>query len=250
MEAKGLTEKPEAPPEYKFSFTPCEQLPPPVLTLSDMGFSYDGNMKNALYDKLNLGIDLESRIALVGPNGAGKSTLLKLIAGDLRPLEGNVRRHLALTLGRYHQHSAEQLDMELTPIEYVIKQFGKDKKTWEEKDWRSLVGRFGISGAQQKTKIKTLSDGLKTRLVFCELATRNPHLLLLDEPTNHLDMESIDSLAKAINEFNGGLIVVSHDFRLLQQVAKTIWVCDDKTITPWKGDIRSYKNSLIKKMKA
>jgi len=247
MEAAGLTEPVVEGPVFKFHFTPCEALPPPVMSFSEVSFSYSGRPQDFLYSKVSLGVDLESRIALVGPNGAGKSTLLKLMAGDLQPVEGNVRSHLHLELGRYNQHSVEQLDFKATPLDFIRSQF-PEKKTWEEQQWRAHLGRYGLIGPQQLTRIGTLSDGIKTRLVFAMLAVRNPHLLLLDEPTNHLDMECIDALAEAINAFNGGLVVVSHDFRLLAQVAREIWVCDDKRITPWKGDIRSYKTSLAKKM--
>merc|ERR1712151_616777 len=93
-------------------------------------------------------------------------------------------------------------------------------------------------------KIETMSDGLKSRVVFTLISLANPHILLLDEPTNHLDMQCIDALAEAINNFSGGLVLVSHDFRLIGQVAKEIWVCDKKTISKWDGDIQSYKRLL------
>jgi len=118
----------------------------------------------------------------------------------------------------------------------------------DDKQWRSQVGRFGITGRYQTSPISVLSDGLKSRLVFSMMATLNPNLLLLDEPTNHLDMQCIDALADAINHFTGGIVLVSHDFRLLEKVARTIWVVDNKDIVTWKGDIRSYKQSLINKM--
>merc|ERR1711998_626095 len=98
----------------------------------------------------------------------------------------------------------------------------------------------------QTLKIKTMSPGFRARVVFCLMALRNPHMLLLDEPTNPLDMDMIDSLALAIKGFDGGVVLVSHDFKLLEQVADVIWVCDNKTITPWKGDIQSYKAKLRK----
>jgi ATP-binding cassette subfamily F protein 2 len=246
MEAKGLTEKVEQAHTFKFFFNDCEKLPPPIMVFNKVAFSYSGKPQDYLYKGLELGIDQESRIALVGPNGAGKSTLLKLMCGELQATEGQVRTHLALTIGRYHQHSAEALDVTATPLEFIQRQFPEQKR--EIQDWRGVLGRYGISGEAQKCKISTLSDGIKTRLCFCVMAMRTPHLILLDEPTNHLDMECIDSLASAINEFKGGLVVVSHDFRLLQQVAKTIWVCDKKTVTVWKGSIQTYKQSLIKKM--
>lgn len=247
MEAAGLTEPVIPPPQFKFTFTPCALLPPPVMSFSGVSFSYSGKPEDYLYTNVSLGVDLESRVVLVGPNGAGKSTLLKLMVGELKACEGSVRQHLDLQIGRYHQHSADQLNMDMSPLDFIRSEF-PEKKTWEEQDWRKQLGRYGVIGENQKAKIGTLSDGIKTRLVFSILSVRNPHLLLLDEPTNHLDMECIDALAEAINSFNGGLVVVSHDFRLLAQVAKQIWVCDNKTISIWKGDIRSYKQSLIKKM--
>ena len=96
--------------------------------------------------------------------------------------------------------------------------------------------------------MKTMSPGFRARVVFCLMSLRNPHMLLLDEPTNPLDMDMIDSLALAIKKFSGGIVLVSHDFRLLEQAAEEIWVCDNKTITPWKGNIQSYKSHLRKQM--
>merc|ERR1711968_240072 len=93
-----------------------------------------------------------------------------------------------------------------------------------------------------------MSDGLKSRLVFTLISLANPHILLLDEPTNHLDMACIDALAGAINRFSGGLVLVSHDFRLIGQVAKEIWVCDKKTVKPWEGTIQEYKTALKKQV--
>jgi len=120
----------------------------------------------------------------------------------------------------------------------------------EEQSWRQHIGKYGVSGTTQLTRIETLSDGLKSRIVFAMIALAHPHLLLLDEPTNHLDIECIDSLAEAINKYNGGLVLVSHDFRLISQVAREIWVCDNHNVKKWGGDIRSYKDSLIKGMRS
>lgn len=247
MEARGLTEKVVAPPKFNFKFAECERLAPPVLALVDVGFAYSGQEKDMLYQNLNLGVDMDSRIALVGPNGAGKSTLLKLMTADVSPTKGVVRRHIHLKLGRYHQHSTDQLDPNMPVLDFIMNYFKDQKKDVE--DWRRLIGRYGITGKDQLTKIGQLSDGMKTRIVFSMLAGDRPNVLLLDEPTNHLDMECIDSLAEAIKAFEGGVVLVSHDFRLLSQVAKDIWLCDKGTVKPWPGSIRSYKDSLIKKMK-
>lgn len=101
---------------------------------------------------------------------------------------------------------------------------------------------------QQTRPMKTMSHGYRTRVVFVMISLTNPHILLLDEPTNHLDMQCIDALADAINAYSGGLVLVSHDFRLIGQVAKEIWVCDKKTVKPWPGDIKSYKADLKKQV--
>jgi ATP-binding cassette subfamily F protein 2 len=245
MEAAGFTEKPYEETSFQFNFPECNPLPSPVLALNDVGFSYSGLKEDYLYQNVTCGVDMDSCIALVGPNGAGKSTLLKLFCGDLTPCEGEIKRHLDLVFGRYHQHSVDQLDQKKNPLDFLITTFPKIRK--EEKEWRSHLGRFGVSGKMQKTVIGKLSDGQKTRIVFAMLALEKPNMIILDEPTNHLDMESIDSLAQAIKGFAGGCFLVSHDFRLIDQVAKEIWVCDHKNISKWGGTIQTYKNMLKKK---
>ncbi|KAI8887024.1 P-loop containing nucleoside triphosphate hydrolase protein [Backusella circina FSU 941] len=247
MEAAGLIEKVENPPPFKFSFTNVDKLPPPVLAFQEVSFAYSGNMADCLYKNIELGVDMDSRIALVGPNGAGKSTLLKLMSGELIPTGGRVQSHNSLKLGKYSQHSNDQLDNELSPIDYMRNKFSEISTQVDH--WRSQLGRFGLTGGHQTSLIKTLSDGLKSRLVFAELAVLRPHIILLDEPTNHLDMESIDSLADAINRFTGGVVLVSHDFRLISQVAKQIWRCENGNVEPFPGSISEYKETLRKNVK-
>ncbi|KAG0229414.1 ABC transporter ATP-binding protein arb1 [Actinomortierella wolfii] len=244
MEAAGLVEKVDPPPLFKFKFSDTDKLPPPVLAFDEVAFAYSGDMKDALYKGVNLGIDMDSRLALVGPNGAGKSTLLKLMTGELDPTEGRIQRHMQLKLGKYSQHSADQLDMELSPIDYLRKRF--PDLPGDTDFWRQQIGRYGLTGSHQTSPIGTLSHGLQTRLVFAELALSRPHLLLLDEPTNHLDMESIDALADAIKKFSGGVVLVSHDFRLLKEVADQILVVD-KGVSIFDGTILEYKKILQKK---
>lgn len=254
MVDKGLIEKPKEDPKYHFVFPNSEKLAPPVLAFNEVSFSYSGKKEDFLYKNTSFGVDLDSRIALVGPNGAGKSTLLKLMRGELEAVEGDIKRHSHLRLGVYNQHSAEILPGDQTPLEFMMEKFEKGivttsgAKKMEIDEWRAMLGRYGVSGDLQTRKIETFSDGLKSRVVFCLIALANPHILLLDEPTNHLDMQCIDALAEAINKFEGGLVLVSHDFRLIDQVAKEIWVCD-KGVAPWKGDIKSYKAHLSKEMK-
>eukprot|EP01114_Cavostelium_apophysatum_P016093 TRINITY_DN451_c0_g1_i1.p1 TRINITY_DN451_c0_g1~~TRINITY_DN451_c0_g1_i1.p1 ORF type:complete len:595 (-),score=204.43 TRINITY_DN451_c0_g1_i1:44-1828(-) len=244
MKEKGLTEKVVADKVLSLRFLECDRLPPPVMAFNTVSFGYNSAEKGYLYKDVEFGVDMDSRIALVGPNGVGKSTLLKLMVGEITPTQGTVRRHNHLRLGWYHQHLTDQLDVDLSPLEYMMKEF----PGIELQVMRSVVGRYGITGKTQVLPMKTLSDGQKSRVMFAWLSQKAPNLLLLDEPTNHLDMETIDALAGAINSFEGGMILVSHDFRLINQVAKEIWVCENKNVKPWKGDIMDYKKHLRAKM--
>ncbi|PVV04126.1 hypothetical protein BB560_001381 [Smittium megazygosporum] len=246
MEAAGLIEKVIPPLKYSFKFTNVEKLPPPVLSFENVAFSYDGNVKHALYHDVNLAVDMDSRVALLGPNGTGKSTLLKLIMSEIEPTVGRVVRHNQLKVGKYNQHSADQLDLNKSPVEYMRDNFSKVSSDTDF--WRQYLGKFGLTGSHQTSKIATLSHGLRSRLVFCELALQQPHIILLDEPTNHLDIESIDSLAEAINAFSGGIVLVSHDFRLISQVAKELWLCEGGEINTFEGDIKEYKEKLRKSL--
>eukprot|EP01024_Parvocaulis_polyphysoides_P001034 TRINITY_DN10283_c0_g1_i3.p3 TRINITY_DN10283_c0_g1~~TRINITY_DN10283_c0_g1_i3.p3 ORF type:complete len:167 (-),score=12.67 TRINITY_DN10283_c0_g1_i3:385-885(-) len=149
-------------------------------------------------------------------------------------------RHNHLKVCMYHQHLTELLDASLTPLEYMLKEFPDVPL----EKMRSQVGRFGISGKNQTLPIGQLSDGFKSRVVFSWLAYQRPHMLLLDEPTNHLDIETIDSLAAGLNNWDGGMVLVSHDFRLISQVANEIWEVKGGKVSVWKDDIISYKNHL------
>uniref|UniRef100_A0A1A7Y619 ATP-binding cassette sub-family F member 2 n=1 Tax=Iconisemion striatum TaxID=60296 RepID=A0A1A7Y619_9TELE len=244
MVASGLTEKVVNDKTLSFYFPPCGKIPPPVIMVQNVSFKYSDNTPH-IYKNLEFGIDLDTRVALVGPNGAGKSTLLKLLMGELLPTDGMIRKHSHVKIGRYHQHLTEQLELDLSPLEYMMKCFPEIK---EKEEMRKIIGRYGLTGKQQVSPIRNLSDGQKCRVCFAWLAWQNPHMLFLDEPTNHLDIETIDALAEAINEFEGGMMLVSHDFRLIQQVAQEIWVCEKQTITKWKSGILGYKEHLKSKI--
>ncbi|KAI8999926.1 P-loop containing nucleoside triphosphate hydrolase protein [Hyaloraphidium curvatum] len=244
MEADGLVEKVEKRKTTAFYFQEIGKLPPPLVAFTQVSFSYNGSQKreDLIYKDLDLGVDMDSRVALVGPNGAGKSTLLKLMTGELVPVNGTVSRHTNMKMVRYHQHAADQLDMTASAIEYLRSKFPDLPR--ELQFWRQQIGRFGLTGNSQLCPIRNLSDGQRARIVFCEIALSRPHIILFDEPTNALDIDSIDALADAINEFTGGVVLVSHDFRLISQVAEDILVCENGTVTKWEGTIAQYKDKL------
>lgn len=248
MEADGFIQPVIADRIFSFRFADVEKLPPPVLSFDDVTFSYSGDPKDDLYRNIDLGFDMDSRTALVGPNGVGKSTLLRLMTGKLSPTAGTVSRHTHLKLGMYSQHSAEQLDLTKSSLDFVRDKYPDRSQDYQY--WRQQLGKYGLSGESQTALIGTLSEGQKSRIVFALLAIESPNMILLDEPTNGLDIPTIDSLADAINAFTGGVIVVSHDFRLLDKIAKQILVCENKSIKPWDGTIGEYKNYLRKKMLA
>jgi len=246
MEADGFIQPVQVDRVFSFRFASVDKLPPPVLAFDDVTFSYSGNADDTLYDNLDFGVDMDSRTALVGPNGVGKSTLLRLMTGKVSPNSGVVNRHTHLKMGLYSQHSAEQLDLTKSALDFVRDKYASISQDYQY--WRQQLGKYGLSGESQTALMGTLSEGQRSRVVFALLAIESPNMLLLDEPTNGLDIPTIDSLADAINEFDGGVVVVSHDFRLLDKIAKEIMVCENKTTTRWEGSIGEYKNHLRKKM--
>ncbi|XP_066994272.2 ATP-binding cassette sub-family F member 1 [Anabrus simplex] len=234
------TELLQKPRDYivKFSFPDPPPLQPPILGLHNVTFAYPD--QKPLFKKCDFGIDLSSRVAIVGPNGVGKSTFLKLLTSDLTPLEGEVRKNYRLRIGRFDQHSGEHLTAEETPSEYLMRLFDLP---YEKA--RKQLGTFGLSSHAHTIKMKDLSGGQKARVALAELCLNAPDVVILDEPTNNLDIESIDALADAINEYKGGVIIVSHDERLIRETDCTLWVIEDQTINEVDGDFDDYRKELL-----
>ncbi|KAL0291530.1 UNVERIFIED_CONTAM: ABC transporter F family member 4 [Sesamum calycinum] len=250
---------PEAPQKWRdytveFHFPEPTELTPPLLQLIEVSFSYPGRNDFRL-SNVDVGIDMGTRVAIVGPNGAGKSTLLNLLAGDIVPTEGEVRKSQKLRIGRYSQHFVDLLTMDETPVQYLLRLHPDQEGLSKQEAVRAKLGKFGLPSHNHLTPITKLSGGQKARVVFTSISMSKPHILLLDEPTNHLDMQSIDALADALDEFTGGVVLVSHDSRLISRVCEDeekseIWVVENGTVEAFPGSFEEYKEELIKEIRA
>lgn len=227
-------------PSFAFYFDNPEPLSGPAVRFDDACFSYRPGQDPNLFNNLNFIIQSDDRIALVGKNGMGKSTVLKLIAEQLKVSSGAIIRNLNCRMSMFSQHHVDQLDMDKSSLEFFASVF----PGFSAQHYRSILGRYGITGELALQPITTLSGGQKSRVVFAMIAMQHPHFLLLDEPTNHLDLDSVDVLCEALNTFTGGLLIVSHDERLITSVCTELWVVGDGTIVPWKGTFQSYKEHL------
>ncbi|KAJ3361812.1 hypothetical protein GGF32_006987 [Allomyces javanicus] len=227
--------------QVTFAFPDPEKISPPILQMDEVTFAY-GPESPPIIKNATLDVQLTSRVAVVGPNGAGKSTVLKLLTGQLDPNKGRVFRHGRLRFAFFSQHHVDALeDLSLTPVQFLAKNFPGH----QDEEYRRQLGCFGISGRVGLQSMGTLSGGQKSRVVFASLALQRPSLLILDEPSNHLDFMSVDSLAEALNQFKGGVIMVSHDQRFIDMVCNEIWVCENGTLTKFAGDsIKEYAATL------
>jgi len=239
-EDTGPTELLERPKEYlvKFRFPETSNLQPPILGLFNASFNYEG--QPPLFKNVEFGIDMESRVAIVGPNGVGKSTFLKMIMGDLEPTKGEARKNLRLKIGRYDQHSGEHLTAAESPTEYLMRLFDLPVEKA-----RKQLGSFGLQSHAHTVQMKDLSGGQKARVALAELTLSAPDVVILDEPTNNLDIESIDALAEALNEYEGGVIIVSHDERLIRDTNCQLWVIEEQSIAEIEGGFDDYRKEVL-----
>ncbi|XP_072014679.1 LOW QUALITY PROTEIN: ATP-binding cassette sub-family F member 1-like [Amphiura filiformis] len=239
-EAIELLKKPR---DYvvKFTFPQPPSLTPPILGLYTVDFGYPDQPK--LFKGLDFGIDMDTRIAIVGPNGVGKSTLLKLLTGELQPNQGEKRKNHRCKIGFYSQHSADQLNLDETSVEYLRRLYNLDYQ-----DARKTLGQFGLVSYAHVIKIKDLSGGQKSRVAFADMCLGQPDVIILDEPTNNLDIESIDALADAINIFEGGVVLVSHDARLITETKCQLWIVEDETINEIDGEFDDYKREILEEL--
>lgn len=212
-----------------------------IVQLQNVQFSYDNNL---IYDNLDFDITHDSRITIVGKNGTGKSTLFKLIAGDIKPTNGEDKIYFnrKLKIGYFHQHTIEYLPLDSTPVKYICS-LNKEINIQEA---RQLLGGIGLEGNHHLTNIVNLSGGQKTRIALLGLIIIQPQVLLLDEPTNHLDIETVNALIKGINNYNGAVIMITHDINLITNTNSNIFEVLHKKLI--KTTYEDYKEKILNEL--
>jgi ATP-binding cassette subfamily F protein 3 len=224
----------------RFSFPEPQQIAPPILALDRVQAGYDGRV--VLRD-VSLRLDMEDRVALLGANGNGKSTLAKLIAGRMTPQAGEIRRGPKLRVGYFAQHQEE----ELVPGESAVDHMARAMPRATPPLVRAQLARFGLDADRADTPTGQLSGGERARLLLA-LATRDaPQLLILDEPTNHLDIDAREALVRALADFEGAVVLITHDPHLVELVADRLWLVADGTARPFDGDLDEYRQLLAER---
>ena len=227
--------------EHTAPFTlpsPLRPLAPPLVRMENVSVGYDGP---PVLKKLNLRLDLDDRIGLLGVNGAGKSTFAKMLAGALPIAGGDMHRDRRMKVGWFHQHQIEAMNPADTPLD-IIRTRMPDSS---ESQRRSKLAQFGLGYDKAETTVANLSGGERARLLLNLVAMDAPHLLILDEPTNHLDIDSRRALLDALNDYEGGVILITHDRSLMELVADRLWLAADGTVKPFDGDMEDYAKFVL-----
>ncbi len=221
-----------------FTFPAVEHLASPYVRVENVSVGYEDV---PVLSRLCFSLGENERIALLGRNGNGKSTLAKLLAGELMPMGGDIFKSAKLRVGFFNQHQNEMLPVEETPVSFMSA-FLPDKR---EAQVRSYLAQFGLEGDKAVTRIGLLSGGEKARLVLAKICLDKPHLMILDEPTNHLDMKGREALIAALNQYAGSVILITHDFHILECVCDTLWIVEKGSCHPFDGDLADYKRLLL-----
>ena len=221
-----------------FSFQQPKKVPAsPMITFDDVAVGYGDK---AILKRITNRIDPEDRIALIGVNGNGKSTFAKLLAGELRPMTGQMRMGKGLEIAYFAQHQLDKLKPEQSPFEHVIDLMPYDS----EAKRRSRVAQMGLTTSRMDTKVKHLSGGERARLLMGLITFTGPSMLILDEPTNHLDIDSRDALVAALNDYQGAVLIISHDRHLIDATVDKLWIAQNGTIEEFDEDLDSYQRML------
>lgn len=225
----------------QFTLPTPEHMPDPLLRLIETDLGYTHPSVSTILQKVTVDIRSGSRIGVLGMNGAGKSTLIKTLAGELKPLTGELIPSARLTIGYFAQHQLDMIDARLSPIQH-LQRIAPDMR---EQELRNYLGRFAFSGDMATDTTAGFSGGEKARLALALIVWHKPNLLLLDEPTNHLDVETREALAAALAEYEGSVLVVSHDRQLLRSTVDEFWIVADGQINEFDGDLEDYRNWLL-----
>jgi ATP-binding cassette subfamily F protein 3 len=218
---------------------PARKLGNPLMRLEDVATGYEEGAP--VLREVNLRIDIDDRIGLLGANGNGKSTFAKLLCGKLKPQAGHFRHHKKIEVGYFAQHQLDELDPDKSPYDH-IRALMEDAT---EAQRRARLGQLGFGADKADTRAGDLSGGEKARLLFALASFAGPHLLILDEPTNHLDIDSRQMLVEALNEYEGAVMLISHDRFLLETCVDRLWLVEGGTVSPYDGDMESYRASLL-----
>ena len=238
LKKKSGLQEPERPYEVKVDFEDVPQYSGNIISVSDLSFSY-GDKK--IFDKVDFGLDMESRVTLVGKNGIGKSTLLKLIVGELEPNEGYVTKSNNLRIGYYHQHFEHFLPKDKTPVEFLEEMVPDNLITGSKMQTvRKYLGTLKLESQAHNSLIGSLSGGQKARVAMVYLIFQKPNLILFDEPTNHLDIESIEALIEALKEYNGGVMIITHEPQLVMELDYDLWLLKDNKINRYMKSFEDY----------
>ncbi len=244
--------------EFSFEFQEPQNLPNPMLSMVDTVIGYpppeeapEGTPPTVIVRGINRSVMAGQRIGILGANGQGKSTLVKTIARDLKAISGEVTEGKGLNIGYFAQQELDVLRPQDTPLEHMVRlakeaiAAGRSNVPGREQELRNFLGTFNFGGDMVKQAVGTMSGGEKARLVLCMLVWQRPNLLLLDEPTNHLDLNTREALAVALNEFEGTVMLVSHDRALLRSVCDEFWLVSRGGVGPFDGDLEDYQRYLL-----
>lgn len=225
----------------QFSLPTPEHMPDPLLRLIETDLGYSTPEKKIILRQVNVDVRSGSRIGILGMNGAGKSTLIKTLAGEIAALNGELVTSARLEVGYFAQHQLDMIEAELSPIQHM-QRIAPDVR---EQELRNYLGRFAFSGEMATDPTAGFSGGEKARLALALIVWHKPNLLLLDEPTNHLDVETREALAAALAEYEGSVLVVSHDRQLLRSTVDNFWIVADGQVAEFDGDLEDYRDWLL-----
>jgi len=237
--------------DFTFTFKEPTHLPNPMLSIQDGAFGYRAasTQETVILSGVNRSVLSGQRIGILGANGQGKSTLIKTLAQSLPLLDGEIVEGKGLSVGYFAQQELDVLQLDQSPLEHMIELSKRGPISGREQELRNFLGTFHFADAMVNQAVGTLSGGEKARLVLCMIVWQRPNLLLLDEPTNHLDLMTREALGMALNDFEGTVLLVSHDRALLRSVCEEFWLVSRSGITDFTGDMDSYQRYLLEESK-